>query len=153
MAEIRNYGLFRHFRSSPAMFVLRYRRGKRVASGPGLTFWFLPLSASMAEVPLDDRELPFAFHGRSSDFQDVTTQGVITYRVAEPLELAAHVDFTVDSSSGSYEAQPLEIPSGQSSGLKIHGELCVAHDDAKHKTGKYAPFCCMNSFIDVPPAL
>ncbi|MCA9651007.1 MAG: DUF4382 domain-containing protein [Myxococcales bacterium] len=27
------------------------------------------------------------------------------------------------------EAQPLEIPSGQSSGLKIHGELCVAHDD------------------------
>lgn len=112
MAEIRNYGLFRHFRSSPAMFVLRYRRGKRVASGPGLTFWFLPLSASMAEVPLDDRELPFAFHGRSSDFQDVTTQGVITYRVAEPLELAAHVDFTVDSSSGSYEAQPLEKLAG-----------------------------------------
>jgi len=112
MAEIRNYGLFRHFRSSPSMFVLRYRRGKRVASGPGLTFWFLPLSASMAEVPLDDRELPFVFHGRSSDFQDVTTQGVITYRVADPVELARRVDFTVDSETGCWEARPLEKLSG-----------------------------------------
>jgi len=112
MAEIRNYGFFRHFRSSPSLFVLRYRRGRLVGSGAGLTFWFLPLSASVAEVPLDDRELPFAFHGRSSDFQDVTTQGVITYRVVEPLQLSRRVDFSVDIDTGCYEAQPLEKLSG-----------------------------------------
>lgn len=112
MAEIRDFRIVRHLRGSPAAQIFKYRRGKLHQSGPGLTFWFLPLSASVAEVPLDDRELPFVFHGRSTDFQDVTTQGVITFRVVDPLELSRRVDFTLDLETGAYEAQPLEKLSG-----------------------------------------
>jgi regulator of protease activity HflC (stomatin/prohibitin superfamily) len=108
MAEIRNFGFVRHLRSEPSSHVLKYRRGRLESSARGLAFWFLPLSASIAEVPMDDRELPFIFHGRSSDFQDVTAQGVITYRVADPIGVAERVDFTVDLASGEYARQPLE---------------------------------------------
>ncbi len=66
------------------------------------------MSVSIAEVPVDDRELSILFHGRSSDFQDVTAQGVVTYRITDAATLANRVDFTIDLGSGAYLRQPLE---------------------------------------------
>lgn len=108
MAEIRRYPMLRHFRSDPSMHVLRFRRGKLAKAGRGLTFWFHPLNTSIAEVPLDDRELPFLFHGRSKDFQDTTVQGVITFHVTDPQRLAERVDFVIDLKKGVFLKQPLE---------------------------------------------
>ncbi len=64
MAEIKRFTIMRHLRSEPSQQILRFRRGRPVESGRGLAFWFHPLSASIAEVPADDCELPFLFHGR-----------------------------------------------------------------------------------------
>ena len=47
-------------------------------------------------------------HARSLDFQDVTLQGVVTYRVQDPGLLASRVDFTIDLVSGAYVRQPVE---------------------------------------------
>ena len=74
MADIRSYVFLRHFRTDPTCHVLKYRGGKVASSGRGLAFWFVPMSASIAEVPMDDRELMLMFHTRSSDFQDVAVQ-------------------------------------------------------------------------------
>jgi regulator of protease activity HflC (stomatin/prohibitin superfamily) len=108
MAEIRNLAIVRHLRSEPTSHILKYSRGTLKKSGRGLAFWFMPLSASIAQIPVDDRELPFLFHGRSVDFQDVTAQGVITFRVVDPLRVSERVDFTLDLSSGAYTRQPME---------------------------------------------
>lgn len=108
MAEIKTYPLFRHLRAESSSQVLRFRKGQLVQSGPGLSFWFHPLSTSLAEIPLDDRELSFLFHGRSADHQEITTQGVVTYRVVDPELLAQRIDFTVDLSTGQYIQQPFE---------------------------------------------
>ena len=108
MAEIRSFVVVRHLRAEPSFFVLEYRRGRLRRSGRGLSFWYFPLSASIAEVPADDRELPFLFHGRSADFQDVTAEGVITYRVTDPKLLSERVDFSIDLASGAYQKQPLD---------------------------------------------
>lgn len=112
MAEIRTYPLVRHLRAEPSSHVLRFRYGRRVASGRGLTFWFRPLSTSLAEIPIDDRELPFLFHGRARDFQDTTVQGVITFRVVDPEKVAERVDFSIDLRTGLAQKQPLEKLSG-----------------------------------------
>ncbi len=112
MAEITNLMFLRHLRSEPSSHVMLFRGGRLRRSGRGLAFWFVPLSASLAEVPCDDRELPFLFHGRSADFQDVTTQGVITYRVVDPETLAARVDFAVGLDSGQYLKTPLDQIAG-----------------------------------------
>jgi hypothetical protein len=72
------------------------------ARAAGLAFWFQPLSANLAEIPLDDRELAFLFHARTADFQEAVCQGVITYRVADPEALAARIDFSLDLETGLY---------------------------------------------------
>jgi hypothetical protein len=108
MAQITGVGVLRHLRSDASAFVLQYRRGKLVRAGRGLSFLFLRTSASIAEVPADDREMPILFHGRSSDFQDVSVQGVVTYRVEDPGKLAERVDFTIDLTRGLHLRQPLE---------------------------------------------
>lgn len=108
MADIRNFVLVRHLRAETSSHVLHYRGGKLVRSGRGLSFWFLPMTASVAEVPVDDRELALAVRARSSDFQDVTVQGVLTYRVVDPAALALHVDFAIDTVRGVHLKQPIE---------------------------------------------
>ena len=115
MADITNpvvVPVLRHLRAEPTSHVMRYRRGRLVADGPGLAFWFRPITTAVAEIPVDDRELPFLFHARSADFQRVTVQGAITFRVADPARLAARIDFTVDLESGGWSAEPLEQVGG-----------------------------------------
>lgn len=108
MAEIRNYPLLSHLRAEANTYILRYRRGKLVASGRGLTFWFRRLSTGLAEVPLENQEVHFVFHGRSSDFQDISVQGVVTYRVEDAQKVAERVNFTLDAKRGVYRVDPLE---------------------------------------------
>lgn len=108
MAEIRRYPLVRHLRAERTSFVLKYTRGRVHRAGPGLAMWFWPMSTSIAEVPIDDREVPFVFHARSSDFQDVSVQGVINYRIADPALTAERVDFAIDLTSGLHTKQPLD---------------------------------------------
>jgi regulator of protease activity HflC (stomatin/prohibitin superfamily) len=112
MAEIRRYPIVRHLRAEPSFHILRFRRGRLVASGRGLAFWFRPLSTSVAEIPMDDRELPFLFHGRAKDFQDTAVQGVISYRVVDPERVAERVDFSLDLATGATLEQPLEKLAG-----------------------------------------
>ncbi len=108
MAEIRNFRILRHLRSDTTSHLIRFRRGRLTQSGRGLAFWFHPMSTSVAEIPIDDRELPFLYHGRSHDFQDVTIQGTIAFRVVDPEKLAQRVDFTIGLATGALLHQPHE---------------------------------------------
>jgi regulator of protease activity HflC (stomatin/prohibitin superfamily) len=62
----------------------------------------------VVEVPTDDRDLTLVIHGRSSDYQDVTVQGILTYRTADPARLAGRVNFSLDLTSGEYESEPID---------------------------------------------
>ncbi len=112
MAEIRSYPLIRHLRAEPTSHVLRYRSGRLVGHGRGLAFWFRPLRTAAVEIPVDDRELEFHFSGRSSDFQDISVQGAVTYRVESPETLASRIDFALDLRTGRYRKKPLEQLAG-----------------------------------------
>lgn len=137
MAEIKRFTIMRHLRSEPSQQILRFRRGRLIRNGRGLAFWFHPLSASIAEVPADDRELPFLFHGRSRDFQDAVVQGVIAYRVTDAEKLADRVDFTLDLDSGAHRHKPLEKLAGLLTELSqqfaldylVHTDLSVILED------------------------
>ncbi len=108
MAEIERYPFFRHLRSESSSYVIQSHKGNLRRRGRGLAFWFRPLSTSVAEVPLDDQEVPFLFHGRSAEFQDVTAQGVVTYRVVNPESLVNRIDFTLELENGNFHGEPLE---------------------------------------------
>lgn len=108
MAEIRNYPFVRRLRSEASVHIQHYNKGRRRKSGRGLTFWFSPDGASIAEIPMDDRDMPYLFNSRSKDFQDVTVQGVVIWRVANPEALADRIDFSIDLRRGLHLGQPLD---------------------------------------------
>src|SRR5688572_5711892 len=108
MAQIRHYPLVSHVRGQASSQTLYWKNGELRRSGRGLAFFFRALAANLAEIPLDDRDITFLFRGRSSDFQDVVIQGVITYRVVNAEALAERVDFSLDLRSGAYSRTPLE---------------------------------------------
>ncbi|MEU6237322.1 SPFH domain-containing protein [Kitasatospora sp. NPDC047058] len=108
MADItRRFGL-RHLRAVPTAHIRHLNRGRLAHDGTGLAFWFRPLSAALSEVPVDDRELAMLFHARTADFQDVTVQATLTYRITEPATAAARVDFGIDPDTGAWRAAPLD---------------------------------------------
>ena len=63
-------------------------------------------------MPIDDRELPFLFHVRSADFQALTVQGVVGYRVVDPQRVARRIDFAIDLNTGRWTQTPLEQLAG-----------------------------------------
>ncbi len=107
MAQLTRFPWIRHLRSEPTAHVLRYQKGELTQSGRGLSFWFLPMTSAVAEVPVDTRELPFLVHGISADFQPVAVQGEVHYRVADPELLGGLVDFSIDLDQGAYLKEPL----------------------------------------------
>ncbi|WP_406208890.1 SPFH domain-containing protein [Kitasatospora sp. NBC_01560] len=108
MADItRRFGL-RHLRAVPTAHIRHLKRGTIAHEGAGLAFWFRPLSAALSEVPVDDRELAMLFHARTADFQDVTVQATLTYRITEPATAATRVDFGIDPDTGAWRAAPLD---------------------------------------------
>ncbi|WP_329414572.1 SPFH domain-containing protein [Streptomyces sp. NBC_00704] len=108
MADITRRLGWRHLRGAPTAHVRHHRSGRLAHDGPGLSFWFRSLSAALSEVPVDDRELAMTFHARTADFQDVTVQATVTYRVSDPALAAARLDFSIDPDTGIWRGAPLE---------------------------------------------
>ncbi len=108
MASIKNFGFLAQLRSDASNHVIRYRGGKVRQSGRGLVFWFRPETASIAELPMDDREMAVFVKGRSQDFQSVAVQGTLTWRVLDPELLASRVDFSLGLLTGAYRSEPIQ---------------------------------------------
>ena len=107
MADIRHFPFIRHLRAEPSSWVLHWHNGKLVRSGRALSFWYSPMGAGLAEIPLDDREQAFLFAGRTVDFQEANVQGAITYRVDKPELLAQRLDFSIHVERGAWLNEPL----------------------------------------------
>src|SRR5215469_4684902 len=112
MADIKRYPFVRHLRGNLTLHVRHLRRGRAVHDGTGLSFFFWPLSAVLSEVPVDDRELALLFHARTADFQDLTVQASVTFRVTDPVTASARIDFSVDPDTGRWRGAPLEQVGG-----------------------------------------
>jgi regulator of protease activity HflC (stomatin/prohibitin superfamily) len=117
MATIRRFGVLSQLRSEASHYVIRFRNGRPRQSGRGLVFWFRPETASISELPMDDREMTLFVRGRSADFQAVAVQGSIGWHVADPERLAARVDFSLDLRTGRLQGEPIERIEARIAGL------------------------------------
>lgn len=108
MATIRNFGFLAQLRSEASNHVIRYRGGRPRQSGRGLVFWFRPETASIAEIPMDDREMTLFVKGRSQDFQTISIQGTIGWHVIDPERLAERIDFSIALNTGRPQGEPVD---------------------------------------------
>lgn len=108
MAQITTYPFVRRLRADVSSHIQYFSSGTRKKSGRGLSFLFMPNGASISQVPMDDRELPFLFNGQSADYQDLAVQGTILWRALNPEKLGERIDLTIDLKTGFFVGQPIE---------------------------------------------
>jgi hypothetical protein len=97
-------------KNPPTTYVLHYRNGRVRREGPGLAFWYFQPASTIVAVPLASRDVPFAFSEVTADFQPVTLQGQLTYRIADPKRLAGLLDFSVRASGRYLSDDPDKVP-------------------------------------------
>ncbi len=86
-----------YLKSTPTTYLIRYKNGKVVAEGAGISMLFFRPNSIIVRINLASQDLPFVFEQQTLDFQDVTIQGNITFRVTEPAKLAQQLDFSIDA--------------------------------------------------------
>ncbi len=82
-------------KSAPTTFVMHYKNGQLKRSGPGLSFFYYAPTSTLVAVPVNSADIPFVFNESTADFQALTVQGQLTYRVAEPKKLASLLDYSL----------------------------------------------------------
>jgi regulator of protease activity HflC (stomatin/prohibitin superfamily) len=75
-----------------------------------LSFFYFGPASSIVSIPLGSVNIPFAFQEPTADFQALTVQGQMTYRIADPKKAASMLDFTVDSNGHYRSDQYQKLP-------------------------------------------
>jgi hypothetical protein len=93
----------------PTTYVLQYKHGKIKREGSGLSFIYYAPTSTIVAIPMASADVPFVFQEATADFQSVTIQGQLTYRVADPKRLASLLDFSVDKRRAYYSEDPRKL--------------------------------------------
>jgi regulator of protease activity HflC (stomatin/prohibitin superfamily) len=101
----------RFIKVEPTSFILQYKGGKIVREGVGLSFFYFAPTTSLVRIPIGSVDVPFIFEEVTADFQEVTVQGQLTYRVADPKKLSQLMNFTLGSRGSGYSSDdPQKLP-------------------------------------------
>jgi regulator of protease activity HflC (stomatin/prohibitin superfamily) len=95
---------FAYLKTAPTTYVLHFKSGKVKRAGAGLSFVYFRPTSTIALVPIASADVPFVFNEITRDFQEVTIQGQLTFRVTAPDKLAGLLDFTVND-RGAYKSE------------------------------------------------
>jgi hypothetical protein len=102
------FGL-RFIKTQPTQYVIQYRNGRSRREGAGLAFWYFAPSTSIVVVPTASVNEPFIFPDVTADFQEVTVQGQITFRVADPRRTSALLNFALGPKGGYVSEDPQKL--------------------------------------------
>lgn len=88
-------------------YVMHFTNGKVAREGRGLSFFYFAPNSSIVAIPMGSNDLPFIFNESTNDYQTVTIQGQISYKISNPKTLADVLDFTVND-NGVYKKNDVE---------------------------------------------
>ncbi|MFO1469591.1 MAG: SPFH domain-containing protein [Turneriella sp.] len=88
-------------------YVIHYKKGRVAREGRGLAFYYYEPSSSIAAIPLGSNDVPFIFNETTLDYQTISVQGQVSYRVSDAKKLSEVLDFTVDA-EGIYKKDESE---------------------------------------------
>ncbi|MWW23542.1 SPFH domain-containing protein [Algibacter lectus] len=78
-------------------YVIHYQNGKVKQEGRGLSFFYFSPNSSIVSIPVQSNDFQFVFKETTKDYQEVTLQGQITYKIQSPKQIAETLDFTVNN--------------------------------------------------------
>jgi len=101
---------FRYLKVPPTTFVMQYQGGRVKRQGTGLSFFYFAPSSTLVTVPVGSTDVPFIFNEATADFQAVTVQGHLTFRVTEPMRLASLLDYSMKPTGEYRTDDPEKLP-------------------------------------------
>src|SRR3972149_6936903 len=97
--------LIGYFKGEPTDYLLVYS-GKRLArEGAGLAFFYWRPNTSIVSIPTSTIDVPFILNETTGNFQAVTVQGQLTYRIAQPKTTAAILNYSIDPATRAYKSE------------------------------------------------
>ncbi|MGE4071731.1 MAG: SPFH domain-containing protein [Lysobacterales bacterium] len=98
----------RRLRAEPNQLILHFRGGRLVRKGAGMAYWFSPLSAAIAMLPIEDCQSTFVLNEHTADFQAIKVQSTISYRIVDAEKAASRFNFSLSIDHGAWLEQPLD---------------------------------------------
>ncbi|HEX6187643.1 MAG TPA: SPFH domain-containing protein [Pyrinomonadaceae bacterium] len=102
--------MLRFIKVPPTTYVLQYKHGTVKREGAGLSFVYYAPTSTIVAIPMASADVPFVFQEATADFQSVTIQGQLTYRVADPKRLASLLDYSVGRLGAYNSEDPRKLP-------------------------------------------
>ena len=99
----------RYVKFEPNSYAILYKNGKIVKQGSGLNFWYFADSSSVSKIPTDVADESFMFDDNTIDYQNITIQGSISYRISEPLKASEYINFTLAPNRRAYVSSPMDM--------------------------------------------
>jgi hypothetical protein len=98
----------RFIKSQPTTYLIEYKSGKITRQGAGLSFLYFAPTTTLAAVPAGSRDESFIFQQVTADFQTITVQGQVAYRINEPVKVASMLNFALRPDGKGYESDDPE---------------------------------------------
>jgi len=92
----------RFIKSQPTIHLMQFRAGQVVREGAGQSFFYYAPTSTLVAVPVGSQDRPFMLELVTADFQSVTVQGQVTYRIGNPQRIAALMDFALARDGQKY---------------------------------------------------
>lgn len=100
----------RYIKVPPTTYLMLFRGGQVRREGTGLSFFYFAPAATLVALPAGSTDVPFIFNEVTADFQAVTVQGHLTFRVADPRKLAELLDYSLAPGGGYATDDPDKLP-------------------------------------------
>jgi regulator of protease activity HflC (stomatin/prohibitin superfamily) len=97
------------FKGQPTEYIIKYASGRITREGLGLAFFYLRHNTSVVAIPTSSTDASFVFNEVTNNFQAVTIQGQLTYRIANPGQAATLLNFAIDPVRRTYLSQDPEL--------------------------------------------
>lgn len=124
----------KYIKSQPTVYLMQVSNGKVKRSGAGQSFFYYSPSNTIIAVPIGSRDSDFILEVNTADYQKVTVQGAVSYRIAEPEKIAQMLDFSLKPNGRSYAT---DDPRMLNSRLVMQAEVFI-HQTLQTKTLKEA---------------
>ena len=98
----------KYLKVQPTVHVMQYSNGSVVRSGTGESFFYFSPLSTIVRIPVATLDAPFMLELTTADFQTVTVQGQVGYRITDVERIAGLVDFSLNPNSQTYASDDPE---------------------------------------------
>ncbi len=94
----------KYIKVPPTSYLIRYSGGEITKEGAGGSFFYYAPMTTLVSIPIGSVDIPFIFEEVTADFQSVTIQGQIAYKIRDAKSISKLLDFSIDSYKHTYQS-------------------------------------------------